>query len=200
MVELRMTMFVLAVLFAGLAEARMISSLGRIEPLDGVYQLAGPSEGSVVSEIRIQEGDFVERGQVLATLDTYGIRKAEENAAQVALDHAERVLDRQSALQQSSFQSEAAFDEARRDVELRRAELTAARARLDRASVKAPVDGQVLAIHARAGERIGSRGLLELGQTGQMYVVAEVYETDIGQVREGQGARASSSARISRRP
>ena len=63
MVELRMTMFVLAVLFAGLVEARMISSLGRIEPLDGVYQLAGPSEGSVVSEIRIQEGDFVERGQ-----------------------------------------------------------------------------------------------------------------------------------------
>ena len=184
----------IATLVATAAEARSVSSLGRIEPLDGVYQLAGPSEGSVVSEIRVQEGDFVERGQILATLDTYGIRKAEENAAMVGLDHARKVLDRQQALKQSSFQSEAAFDEATRDVELRQAELTAARARLARASVTAPVDGQVLSIHARAGERIGPNGLLELGQTQKMYVVAEVYETDIGQVQVGQVASASSTA------
>lgn len=176
------------------ALARNVSCLGRIEPHDGVFQLAGPSDLSVVSEIRVQEGDRVEAGQVLATLDTFGLRQAELTHAQVALDHARRVMARQQALKQSAFQSEAAIDEAQRDVELREAELLAAQARLDRSSVKAPVSGQVLTIHARAGERIGAMGLLELGQTHRMYVVAEVYETDIGQIREGQSARATSTA------
>jgi HlyD family secretion protein len=36
--------------------------------------------------------------------------------------------------------------------------------------------------------------LLELGQTRHMYVVAEVYETDIGLVKEGQAATITSPA------
>lgn len=176
------------------ADARNVSSLGRIEPHDGVYQLAGPSELAVVSELLVDEGEFVEEGQVLARLDTYRVLRAEVRRAQVGLDHAKRVLDRQSALNKSSFQSEASLDEARRDVELGESELAAAQARLERASIKAPVAGQVLTVHARAGERIGEQGLLELGQTQRMYVVAEVYETDIGQVSEGQQATATSPA------
>ncbi len=176
------------------AAAREISSLGRIEPHQGVFHLAGPSEIAVVSELLVEEGARVERGQMLARLDTYRVLDAEVQRAQVALDHARRVLERNQALKQSSFQSAAAIDEAQRDVEMRRAELTAAKAKLSRASVHAPVDGEVLAVHAREGERIDAMGLLELGQTQRMYVVAEVYETDIGAIREGQRATASSPA------
>src|SRR5439155_7660559 len=74
------------------------------------------------------------------------------------------------------------------------AELQAAQAALDRASVRAPVAGQILRIHARSGERVGPNGIVELGQTDQMQAVAEVYETDIGQVRLGQRAVVTSSA------
>jgi HlyD family secretion protein len=176
------------------ADARPVSSLGRIEPLNGVIRLAGPSELAVVSDLRVREGDRVERGQILATLDTHDVLVAEVDRAKAALDHAGRVLERNSALQQNAFQSRAAIDEAERDVALRRAELVAATAQLARASVRAPIAGQVLAIHARQGERIGQNGLLELGQTERMYVVAEVYETDIGQVRVGQTAVAHSPA------
>ena len=70
----------------------------------------------------------------------------------------------------------------------------AAQERLALARVTAPIAGQVLLVHARAGERIGTSGLLELGQTQHMYVVAEVYETDIGLVKEGQAATISSPA------
>jgi HlyD family secretion protein len=174
------------------AAARSVSCLGRIEPHDGVYHLAGPSDLAVVSEMRVAEGDVVQRGQVLATLDTHELLSAEVRRAEVELDHARRVLERNSA--QGSFQSQAAIEEAERDVELREAELVAAGARLARASVRAPVDGQVLTIHAREGERIGQDGLLELGRTQQMYVVAEVYETDIALVKTGQPATASSPA------
>ena len=72
---------------AASSHARSVSSLGRIEPLDGIYQLAGPSEISVVSELRVQEGDRVEKGQVLATLDTYQVRRAELKHAEVGDGH-----------------------------------------------------------------------------------------------------------------
>lgn len=185
--------FVLCV-SAGEAAARSVSSLGRIEPHEGVFRLAGPSELAVVSELMVEEGDRVTKGQVLARLDSHAVRAAELKRAEVALAHAQRVLTRQQALKKNAFSSEAGLDEAQRDVEVAEADLAAARAQLDRASIRAPVAGQVLAVHARAGERIGPDGLLELGQTQRMYVVAEVYETDIGQVATGQPVTASSPA------
>jgi len=184
----------LAAIHSLAADARAVSSLGRIEPHNGVYKLAGPSEISVVASLRIAEGERVSAGQVLATLDSYDLRSAELKRAEVDLEHARRVLARQEALKQGAFQSAAALDEAERDVRLREADLTAARARLALASVRAPEAGQVLVIHAREGERIGPQGLLELGKTDRMYVVAEVYETDIGQVAIGQHAIARSPA------
>jgi HlyD family secretion protein len=189
-----LAMFIVIQGVAPSAEARSVSSLGRIEPHNGVYRLAGPSEISVVAKLEVQEGDQVSAGQTLAKLDSHDLRAAELNRAQVDLEHARRVLARQQALKQSSYQSVAAFDEAERDVRLREAEVAAARALLALASVRAPDAGQVLAIHAREGERIGPDGLLELGKTDRMYVVAEVYETDIGNVAVGQPAVATSPA------
>ncbi len=174
--------------------ARDVSSLGRIEPHQGVFQLAGPSEIAVVSELMVEEGDEVAAGQVLAQLDTFDIKEAEVRRVEVALSHAQRVLDRQETLKRNAMQSEAALDEAQRDLEIFQAELIAAKAQVERALIRAPVAGQVLTVHARAGERIGAQGLLELGQTERMYIVAEVYETDIGSITEGQVATATSPA------
>jgi HlyD family secretion protein len=185
--------FSLALAASG-AEGRAVSSLGRIEPHNGVYKLAGPSEASVVAALRVEEGERVTAGQVLATLDTYDLRAAEVQRAEVDLEHARRVQTRNEALKQNAFQSAAVIDENERDVRLRETELLAARARLALASIRAPSAGQVLAIHAREGERIGPLGLLELGRTDRMYVVAEVYETDIGHVQVGQSAIARSPA------
>jgi hypothetical protein len=38
------------------AQARSVTSLGRIEPLNGVYQIAGPTDASVVSKLWVEEG------------------------------------------------------------------------------------------------------------------------------------------------
>ncbi len=59
--------------------------------------------------------------------------------------------------------------------------------------VKAPVSGDVLKVHTRQGERINTEnGIAEIGRTDQMYAVAEVYETDIAKVRNGQRATVTS--------
>ncbi len=85
------------------------------------------------------------------------------------------------------------------DVTLAEAELSRAIAaveeaqtHLDLAYVKAPQAGQILKIQTWPGEIIGRDGILELGATDQMYAIAEVYETDIHQVRVGQTATITS--------
>ena len=67
-------------------------------------------------------------------------------------------------------------------------------AELERAYLRAPFAGRVLDIHAKVGELVGAEGVLELGRVQQMYAIAEVYETDIRNVKVGQKARVKSDA------
>ena len=184
--------FVVTMLLSTAAKAEDVSALGRIEPQDGVFQLAGPSELAVVDKLLVVEGEEVQAGQVLATLDTHALRSAEVKRAEIEIEYASRRLDRERNLQQTSATSLARLEEVERDLEVWKASLLASLQQLERSQVEAPVDGKVLLIHAREGERIGADGLLELGKTDVMYVVAEVYETDINRVSVGQLARITS--------
>ncbi len=87
------------------------------------------------------------------------------------------------------------------DVNLARAQVAQAQQRLalaqvelDLSLIKAPVAGRVLKIHTRVGETVGSEGILDVGRTERMYVVAEVYETDILGVKPGQQAVITAAA------
>lgn len=92
--------------------------------------------------------------------------------------------------------AEAGKERARAAVALRSAlaRVAAAEASLRRATIRAPRAGRVLRISTWPGEAIGSRPVLELGDTGAMVVVAEVHETDLGRVRVGQRAAVTSPA------
>ena len=85
--------------------------------------------------------------------------------------------------------AQAAVDKALASVEK-------AKADLETAYVRSPKSGRILKIHTRPGEAISNQGegIFKLGQTDQMYAVAEVYETDIGKVRLGQRATVTSDA------
>lgn len=85
------------------------------------------------------------------------------------------------------------------DVSLAQAKLEQARATEKRAAadlensvLRAPFSGRVLKIHTFPGETEGDDGVIELGRTNQMEVVAEVYETDVGRIRPGQTATITS--------
>jgi HlyD family secretion protein len=69
-----------------------------------------------------------------------------------------------------------------------------AEARAKRLTLFAPTDGRILNIRVKPGEEIGSGPILTMGDTGHMRVVAEVYETDVPQVRIDQHATVSSRA------
>ncbi|MFN5755039.1 MAG: efflux RND transporter periplasmic adaptor subunit, partial [Pseudanabaena sp.] len=60
---------------------------------------------------------------------------------------------------------------------------------LDLSQVRAPIDGQILKVNSKIGETVSqNNGVVEIGNTQQMYVVAEIYETDIGKIKVGQKA------------
>ncbi len=64
---------------------------------------------------------------------------------------------------------------------------------LDDVLVRAPVAGQILKINTQIGEQVNiQEGIVELAQTDQMMVLAEVYETDIRQVSLGQAVTVTS--------
>jgi HlyD family secretion protein len=83
---------------------------------------------------------------------------------------------------------------AEADVESAVASVNQAKAEWDLSIVRSPITGQVMKINAWPGEIIGTTGIADLGRTQQMYVVAEVYETDIKKVRLGQSAVITSDA------
>ena len=180
------------------AEPRVISSLGRLEPENGVVQLAGPSggdmAGAVMTSLAVAEGDWVEKGQVVARLDSYNLRAAEVAKLEAVLTNARDEMARQQDLSRKSLTSKANLDTAKMGLDIALADLAAAQARLELSVVRSPIRAQVLEIHAYPGERVGPEGVMELGRTDRMYAVAEVYETDIAQVEVGQLAKIRTSA------
>ena len=143
------------------------------------------------------------REGAISALDRDSKRLSSETA-QWRLQEARANLTRiQSAQQQQLKEARATLDriiEVRPvDVtvaasELKAAEAAAGRAQtdLDRVYVQAPQSGQILKIHTRPGELVASDGIAEIGETRQMYAIAEVYESNVRNVRVGQRAQVSS--------
>lgn len=174
---------------------RVITSLGRIEPAGGVIRLAGPSGiGAVIVDLKVSAGEWVEEGQLIAILDTYAVRKADLNRLEAELVNARKKLEREQKLSKSIASAVAKVEDLELNVKAAQAAVSAANAMLALSTVVAPQKGQVLYVHTRPGERIGVEGVIEMGRTDKMYAVAEVYETDILQVKVGQKARILSPA------
>ena len=113
------------------------------------------------------------------------------------LDQVQWRLD-DAVLQQKRLEKELQAIESVRnvDIDLAKAEVRAAEAELIRqqasleaSQVRAPIAGKILRIHAREGERVGEKGILELADVSRMQVVAEVFEADVERVQEGMQAK-----------
>jgi len=74
------------------------------------------------------------------------------------------------------------------------ANLNVAEAQLELTTIRAPIDGEILKILTYPGERIGNDPILKMGDTTNMYVVAEVEENDVAAVHVGQRATITSEA------
>jgi HlyD family secretion protein len=172
-----------------------VAALGRIEPRNGVIRVAGPPRATVVIQaLTVEEGAWVGKNQVIAVLLGIEVERAEVARLEAELANAKWELARNRALFQKKTISESDLRVFELAQDVAAASLERARAELELSTVRAPIDGQVIEIHARGGERVDADGIMEIGDTATMYAIAEVYETDIGRVRVGQGALIRSPA------
>lgn len=118
--------------------------------------------------------------------------KAVARAAEAGRDVERNIATLSRFKTADSTQADVAVAEA--NLAAARVDLTRAEHDLERAYVRAPSTGTVLAVNARAGERPGLGGLIDLGDTSQMTVEAEVYQTLIGRVAIGDPVTVSAEA------
>ncbi|PWT87638.1 MAG: hemolysin D [Proteobacteria bacterium] len=115
------------------------------------------------------------------------------DAARAAVSRAQNGLaQRNAALHRVENAANAALPSAAEaEYEVARAELMAATAALDKLTIRAPLDGTVLEVNAKAGEIAAPSGaapLVVLGETSSKRVRAELDERDYGRIRIGQPA------------
>ena len=187
-----------------------VAALGQLEPAGDVRRLAAPTAGVAgtprIQQLLVDEGAEVQRGQVLARFDTKAGLEAE--LAEVDADLAS--LDNEIALQKlevSRFSRGAEWgavslvqrETSREDLVRLEGEQAQVLARrqgllvdLEDSELLSPLDGLVLEIHAREGERPGSDGVMDVGASQRMQARIEVYESDIARIRLDQPVQLTS--------
>ncbi|MFN9659736.1 MAG: efflux RND transporter periplasmic adaptor subunit [Cyanobacteriota bacterium] len=192
------------------ARAKAVAALGRLEPAGDIRVLAAPIAGvggsPRLTRVFVDEGDTVRRGQILALFDTGPSLQAERRLIQTRLANLarrlrveERELNRYRQLTSAGALSADELDRREQQYlqllgewQVARAELERVQADLDNTVLRAPMDGTVLRILSRVGERPTDKGILELGANERMAALLEVYESDIQRVRIGQTVRLTS--------
>ncbi|MFT5624617.1 MAG: HlyD family secretion protein, partial [Lentimonas sp.] len=117
-----------------------------------------------------------------------------ETSGQFRRTSIERNLATLSRYETGSETVQADIAVAQANLEAAQTDLARAQQDLERAYVRAPEAGMVLDINARVGERPSNSGIIDLGDTTQMTVEAEVYQTMIGRVAIGDPVIVSAEA------
>jgi HlyD family secretion protein len=125
---------------------------------------------------------------------TQKLREAEATLNRTRLARQQQIEEARATLDQIAEVRPVDVQVAEAEVGNAQAAVKRAQASLDQAFVRAPQNGQILKIHARPGELVSEQGIVEIGQTSHMYAVAEVYESDVHQVRPGQRATITSDS------
>ena len=157
-------------------------------------------EGGQVTRVYVDAGDWVQKGQVLITVDRsvqvqqaaaleaqIGVARADLQLAQNELDRALQLVDRGFISKADVDRKTATRDSARARVNVANAQLGETRARNARLDIRAPVSGYVLERNVETGQTVsaGSGILFRLAQDGQMELQAQLSENDLVLVSEG---------------
>ena len=164
--------------------AEIVYASGVVEPL--VWAKVTPVERERIVAHCNCEGQRVEKGHVLARLDTSQV-DAMVAALRARLTLSREEYRRQSVLSERNVGSQQALDRARADVAQFESLMASQQARLESFVLRAPGDGVVLRRDGEVGEvaELGT-GLFWVGEPTPLIVTADVNEEDIPRVAVGQ--------------
>ncbi|UCV28996.1 efflux RND transporter periplasmic adaptor subunit [Ferribacterium limneticum] len=159
-----------------------------------------------ITEVRVQVGDVVKKGQVLARIssDTVASELAEAKASVAELEasatEAKGNAERAKELKEKGFYSsqlntqyQTAEHTAQARLAAARARLQAAGLRMDKTGVLAPDDGVISALSATVGSLTqAGQELFRLIRGGRLEWRAEVQSSELGKVKAGVVARLTA--------
>jgi RND family efflux transporter MFP subunit len=160
-------------------------------------------EGGMVTRVLVEPGQWVQRGQVLATVDrsvqiqtadslaaAISVARADLTLAQAELQRAQSLVGRGFISQADVQRRIATRDAAAARVKVAQASLGEQRARNGRLDIRAPASGLILTRQVEAGQIVssGSGVLFRMAENGQLEMRAQLAENDLQQVRVGSRA------------
>ncbi len=181
-----------------------VAALGYLSPSGEIRMLAAPTSGlggtPRIQRLFIEEGVEVKKGQVLAVFDNKSriladleISKARLEIIENNLRFQKREISRYEESVSQGASPQILLDE-KNDILIQilgkkkeiLAEIKGLEVELFDSQLRSPIDGTILKINVREGERSGLEGVLEIGSNHKMEALIEVYESDIDRVSLGQ--------------
>ena len=190
-----------------------ISAVGTVQPIHAV-EIKSKASGQI-TKLGAEVGDPVRTEDLLVRLDPTEVRnnyeqaKADAEVAKVTLEQRKKDLDRQKGLFDKKLISESDYDAARLAHEQANSQFVRAQAalsinteRLADTEIRSPLEGLVLSRQVEEGQIIasgvssytGGTLLYTIADMSQVYVIADVDETDIGRVQLGLPSRVVADA------
>ncbi len=182
-----------------------ISCSGTLNPVNSVE--VGTQISGIVAQVLVDYNDEVKEDQLLAVLDTAVLEedvkeaRAKLDSAQAQYGEALAEYRRHKPLLKKGYVSESEFlpistslQTARSGVETAKASLQRAERNLGYAHIKSPIDGVVISRNVEVGQTMAASLnaptlFVIAGNLSNMEIIAQVDESDVSLVKEGQEVR-----------
>ena len=187
-----------------------VAALGQLSPSGEIRQLAAPisqfGSSPRIVEILVNEGDFVKKGDILAIFENREklISDFERNENLIETINDEIALKEDQIQRYELALSNDAYSfvqfSQRKDelLKLQKQKINLIgdqkniKIDLFNSKLRSPIDGFILGINTRVGERPKNEGILDIGSSQKMEALIEVYESDIDRVYISQNVELSS--------
>ena len=187
-----------------------VAALGQLSPSGEIRQLAAPisqfGSSPRIVEILVEEGDFVKKGDILAIFENVEklISDLERNKNLISTINDEIALKKDQIQRYELAMNNDAYSvvqfSQRKDellnLQKQKINLTGDQKNIKidlfNSKLRSPIDGFVLGINTRVGERPKNEGILDIGSSQKMEALIEVYESDIDRVFISQNVELSS--------
>jgi RND family efflux transporter MFP subunit len=148
-----------------------------------------PEISGQIREIYVNEGDYVEKGQLLVKLNTE-VTESSIADLKASLDLATVVYEKQKRLWDKGIGSEIQYLNSKNNKESLEQKLVTLQAQMDMAMLKSPVSGFVDEIYRKKGElALPGAQLMQIVNLDEILVNADVSETYLGQINEGESVQ-----------
>jgi len=190
----------LAAVLTGCKERRDPGFQGWVEA-DLIF--VSPDEYGRVDTLSVREGDVIEKGAPLFSVDP-DLQQADVDMAKASLANAEVAYERAQTLLKTSAGTQKNLDDAEAALRTAQARLSSTQTRLTRRKMASPVSGSVQQIYYRPGELVpAGRPVVSLLPPANIKVRFFVPETELAKISLGQpvsihcdGCKADVAARV----